>query len=107
MGVTLGAILVAAGILVMLIGFWKVLILAALFGIGYFIGTIDNLGEFVRDKANKIIPDRTAQPINIKNEIAREQAENVAAVNEAAEHAAAETAEDEAEEPAESEDLKE
>ena len=78
MGIVLGGILLAAGILVMLIGFWKVLILACLFGIGYFIGTIENFTEFVREKANKIIPDRTAQPINIKDEIAREQAENIA-----------------------------
>ncbi len=76
MGIAIGAVLVAAGALVMVIGFWKVLILACLFGIGYFIGTIENFGEFVRGTANKIIPDKSAQPINIKEEIAREQMEN-------------------------------
>ena len=82
MGITLGLILAALGVLVMLIGFWKVLILVCLFGVGYFIGTIDNLGDFVREKANKIIPDKRAQPINLKEEIAREQAEIVAGMDE-------------------------
>ena len=84
MGIALGAVLVAAGVLVMLIGFWKVLILVCLFGVGYFIGTIDNLGDFVREKANKIIPDKRAQPINLKEEIARQQAEIVAGMDEKA-----------------------
>jgi uncharacterized membrane protein len=84
MGITLGLILAALGVLVMLIGFWKVLILVCLFGVGYFIGTIDNLGDFVREKANKIIPDKRAQPINLKEEIAREQAEIVAGMDEKA-----------------------
>ncbi len=95
MGITLGAVLVVAGILVMLIGFWKVLILACLFGIGYFIGTIENFTEFVREKANKIIPDKTVQPINIKDEIAREQAENIANIAETAVEKPAESAETE------------
>ena len=78
MGIILGVILVALGVLVMLVGFWKVLILVCLFGVGYFIGTIENPGDFVRDKANRIIPDKRAQPINLKEEIAREQAEIIA-----------------------------
>ena len=82
MGIAIGAVLVAAGALVMVIGFWKVLILACLFGIGYFIGTIENFGEFVRGTANKIIPDKTAQPINIKEEITREQADTIAVYTE-------------------------
>ena len=73
MGVVFGCALVAAGVLAMLIGFWKTLILVCLFGIGYFLGTIENMGAFIKDKANRIIPDKSAQPINIKNEIARDQ----------------------------------
>ena len=72
-GLALGVALVVLGALVMLIGFWKTLILVCLFGVGYFLGTIDNFGSFIRDKANRIIPNKTAQPINIKDEIAREQ----------------------------------
>jgi len=80
MGIALGSILAAAGVLVMLIGFWKTLILLCLFGIGYFIGTVNNPGEFIRDKANKLIPDKNAQPINIKEEITREQTESTPVV---------------------------
>lgn len=74
-GIILGSILVALGVLVMLIGFWRTLILACLFGIGYFVGAVDNMGEYIKEKANKIIPDKSAQPIDIKSEIAREQEE--------------------------------
>ena len=77
-GLILGGILVALGALVMLFGFWRILILVCLFGVGYFIGTLEKPGEFVREKANKIIPDKRAQPINLKEEIAREQAEIIA-----------------------------
>ncbi len=85
MGLILGLILVALGVLVMLIGFWKVLILVCLFGVGYFIGTIENIGEFVKERANRIIPDKRAQPINLKEEIAREQAEIAANLDEKSE----------------------
>ena len=83
MGIILGLILVALAVLVMLIGFWKVLILVCLFGVGYFIGSVGNIGEFVKDKANRIIPEkREPQPINLKAEIAREQAGIVAGLDE-------------------------
>ena len=80
MGIVLGLVLVALGVLVMLIGFWKVLILVCLFGVGYFVGTIENVNEFLRDNANRIIPDKRAQPINLKKEITREQAEMIASL---------------------------
>ena len=73
MGIILGCAFLVAGVLAMLIGFWKTLILVCLFGVGYFLGTIENFGSFIREKANRIIPDKKVQPINIKNEIAREQ----------------------------------
>ena len=73
MGVVLGAALVAAAALIMIIGFWKALILMALFGIGYFIGTVDNKQEFVRNAANRIIPAKEAKVIDLKSEIARDQ----------------------------------
>ncbi len=81
-GIVLGLILTVLGVLVMLIGFWKVLILVCLFGVGYFIGTLEKPGDFIREKANKIIPDKRAQPINLKEEIAREQAEIIANLDE-------------------------
>ena len=77
MGIFLGCVLAAAGALAMLIGFWRVLLLACLFGIGYFVGTIDNVGRFVRENVNKLIPDKSVQPINIKDELTREQEEGI------------------------------
>ena len=77
MGIFLGCLLTAFGALAMLIGFWRVLLLACLFGIGYFFGTIDNVGRFVRENLNKLIPDKSAQPINIKDELTREQEEGI------------------------------
>ena len=73
MGLAIGAALVAVAALIMIIGFWKVLILVLLFGIGYFIGTVDNKQEFIKDAANKIIPAKEAKVIDIKSEIARDQ----------------------------------
>ena len=72
-GLILGGILVALGALVMLIGFWRVLILVCLFGVGFFIGTVDNKEDFFKQQIRKVIPDKSAQPINLKEEIAREQ----------------------------------
>jgi uncharacterized membrane protein len=74
-GIIFGAALVAIAVLIMLIGFWKVLLLVALFAIGYFIGTVENKQEFLRDTANKIIPAKEAKMIDIKSEITREQEE--------------------------------
>ena len=72
-GLILGGILVALGALVMLFGFWRILILVCLFGVGYFIGTVDNKEDFFKQQVRKVIPDKSAQPINLKEEIAREQ----------------------------------
>ena len=72
-GIAIGAALVALGALVMLIGFWKTLILAALFAIGYFIGTVENKGDFIKNTANKLIPNKEAKVIDFKTEIAKEQ----------------------------------
>ena len=73
MGIFLGCVLAAAGALAMLIGFWRVLLIACLFGIGYFVGTIDNIGSFLKENVSKIIPDKSVQPVNIKDELTREQ----------------------------------
>ena len=78
MGITVGAGLVGIAVLIMLIGFWKTLILVALFGIGYFVGTVDNKQEFIKDAANRIIPAKEAKVIDIKSEIARDQDERQA-----------------------------
>ena len=71
-GVAVGAALVAIAALIMIIGFWKVLILLILFGIGYFIGTVENKQEFIKEAANRIIPAKEAKVIDLKSEIARD-----------------------------------
>ena len=72
-GIMLGLALVALGALVMLIGIWKTLILAVLFILGYFLGTVENKSEFMKNAANKLIPDKEAKVIDFKTELAREQ----------------------------------
>lgn len=72
-GILVGGIFVALGALVMLIGFWKALVLCVLFGVGYFLGTVENKGEFMKNAANKLIPDKEAKVIDLKSELAREQ----------------------------------
>ncbi len=72
-GLVIGAALVVLGVLVMAIGFWKTLVLCALFGVGYFLGTVENKREFMKNAANKLIPDKEAKVIDFKTELAREQ----------------------------------
>ena len=74
-GVAFGTALVAVAVLIMVIGFWKTLILLALFGIGFFLGTVENKQEFVKDTVNRVIPAKEAKVIDLKSEIAREQEE--------------------------------
>lgn len=75
MGIVVGLGCVGLAALVMLIGFWKTLLLALLFGIGFFIGTVENKQEFIKNTANKIIPAKDAKVIDIKSEISRDQDE--------------------------------
>ena len=72
-GILVGGIFVALGALVMLIGFWKALALCVLFGVGYFLGTVENKGEFMKNAANKLIPDKEVKVIDLKSELIREQ----------------------------------
>ena len=73
LGLIIGAVLVALGVLVMTIGFWKTLVLCLLFGVGYFLGTVDNKREFMKNAANKLIPDKEVKVIDLKSELKREQ----------------------------------
>ena len=72
-GLILGAALVVLGALVMLIGFWKTLALCALFAVGYFFGTVENKREFMKNTANKLIPDKEVKVIDLTSELKREQ----------------------------------
>ena len=72
-GIVIGVALAAIGALMMIIGFWKTLVLSVLFAVGYFLGTVENKGEFMKNAANKLIPDKEAKMIDLKSELAREQ----------------------------------
>ena len=72
-GIACGIALVLAGVLVMTIGFWKTLVLCVLFGIGYFMGTVENKKDFMKSTANKIFPEKEVKVIDFKSEVKREQ----------------------------------
>lgn len=84
-GLALGAILTLVGVLVMAIGFWKTLVLCLLFGLGYFLGTVENKREFMKNAANKLIPDKEVKVIDLKTELLREQEATQAAAEKAEE----------------------
>ena len=92
-GLVLGAAMVALGALVMLIGFWKTLVLCLLFAVGYFLGTVENKREFMKNTANKLIPDKEIKVIDLKSELKREQELSQQAADDAAGHTAAKTKE--------------
>ena len=93
-GVAVGAALVAIAVLIMLIGFWKALLLLVLFGIGYFVGTVENKQEFIKEAANRIIPAKEAKVIDIKSEIARDLDSRQAGIEVQADAGAADNKED-------------
>ena len=72
-GLILGTVLVVLGALVMWIGFWKTLLLALLFALGYFLGAIDKKKEFLKNTANRLIPEKEIKVIDFKTELKREQ----------------------------------
>ena len=78
-GLIIGAALVALGALVMLIGFWKTLALGALFAVGYFLGSAEKKREFMKNAANRLIPDKEVKVIDLKSELKRELELNQAA----------------------------
>ncbi len=82
-GLLLGAVLVLVGVLVMTIGFWKTLVLCLLFGLGYFLGTVENKREFMKTTANRLIPDKEVKVIDLKSELLREQEISQAAAEKA------------------------
>ena len=72
-GLVLGAVLTLIGALVMIIGFWKTLVLCILFGLGYFLGSVENKRDFMKTTANKLIPDKEVKVIDLKSDLIREQ----------------------------------
>ena len=78
-GLILGTVLVVLGALVMWIGFWKTLLLGLLFALGYFLGAIDKKKEFLKNTANRLIPEKEIKVIDFKKEVKKEQEMNQAA----------------------------
>ena len=72
-GLVLGTVLVVLGALVMWIGFWKTLALALLFALGYFLGAVGQKREFLKNTANKLIPEKEIKVIDFKKEVKKEQ----------------------------------
>ena len=76
-GLLVGLGFVLAGILLMTLGFWKCLLLAALFAVGYFLGSVENKEKAIRETANRLIPRKETAVIDFKEEVEREQTERV------------------------------
>ena len=54
-------------------------ILALLFAVGFFLGSVADKQGFIKKTANRIIPAKDDTPINIRQEITREQEQYTAA----------------------------
>ena len=78
-GLFLGLLLALLGALVMFIGFWKTLILALLFCLGYFWGAVENKSKFFKDTVNRVVPEKKEENIDFRAELAKEQEARFAA----------------------------
>ncbi len=72
-GLMLGVLFALAGVLIMSIGFWKTVVLALLFAAGYFIGAVSDKQGFAKNVANKVIPEKKNNTIDIRETLTREQ----------------------------------
>ncbi len=72
-GILLGAVLVAAGALIMWIGFWRTLILVLLFAVGYFLGAVQDKAGFVKGAVDRVVPEKKEQTIDFRKEVEKEQ----------------------------------
>lgn len=73
LGLLLGSLFVLLGVLWMTLGFWRMLLLAALFAVGYFLGAAENKGELIREAANRVIPKKEPEAIDLRSELVKEQ----------------------------------
>ena len=71
-GLLIGICFVVLGVLLLTIGFWKTLLLAVLFAVGFFLGTVENKEQFVKDAANRLIPEKKEKMVNLKDDLAQE-----------------------------------
>ena len=80
-GLALGGLFAAVGALWMAIGFWRTLLLAALFVLGYFLGTTENKREIIREAANRMLPKKEAETIDLRSELVKEQKDRMEQMN--------------------------
>ncbi len=72
-GLLIGILFAVAGFLVMFLGFWKTVVLLLLFAVGYFLGAVNDKQGFARNVANRVIPEKKNETINIRETLSREQ----------------------------------
>ena len=75
-GIFLGIVLAGSAALIMALGFWRAILLIALFGIGYFVGTMETKGNIFKNIVDRLVPrKKETKVIDYRAEIEREQAE--------------------------------
>ena len=87
-GLALGTLFVLIAVLWMTIGFWKTLLLTALFALGYFLGTTENKRDLIRETANRMIPKKEAEAIDLRSELVKEQKTRMEQMNRSEKEAA-------------------
>jgi len=72
-GVVTGLLFVLVAGLIMWLGFWRVLLLAALFAAGYLLGGVEDIGRFFRTTVDRVVPGKEQESIDFRKEVEQEQ----------------------------------
>lgn len=97
-GLFLGALLLICGALIMWLGFWRTLVLALLFAVGYFLGAVQDKSAFVRDSVSRVMPEKKSETIDFRREVEKQQESLYTKPEESADSAEADGETDEEEE---------
>ena len=73
-GLFLGALFLICGALLLWLGFWRTLLLAALFAAGYFVGAVGDKAGFVKETVDRVVPQKKGETIDFRKEVEKEQA---------------------------------
>lgn len=57
-GVVLGIVGVVVALMLLFIGFWRTLLVALFFAVGYFIGATSNKSETIKSVINRLLPPK-------------------------------------------------
>lgn len=57
-GIAMGILGVIVAFMLLFLGFWRTLFVAALFGIGYFLGASSNKMESIKSAINRLFPPK-------------------------------------------------